>query len=353
MNLNANNRIPSLDGLRTISVLFVVASHFLYTQGFGDYFNLGILGVKFFFVISGVLITGLLLKEIDKTSTISLPKFYFRRTLRIFPPYYFYLFVIFLASYFGILNIRGESFIAPLTYTSNYINVDSWHLLHTWSLSVEEQFYLIYPFVLLFLGRKKIVWVLAGLVIVSPFLRLIDYQTFSESGKMWIYYGFHANADGLAVGCLLAIFYERLHQSRVYLKLLNSPLIFVVPIVLIFVNSTIDPREFYLGISFTISNFLAAICIDWAITNYNENAFGKFLNTAPMEKIGVMSYSIYLWQQPFLDRSEPQWFNLFPYNFIGIAIFSLISYYLIESTSLGWRQRIEMKLFQSKTSQNS
>jgi peptidoglycan/LPS O-acetylase OafA/YrhL len=348
MNLNAENRIPSLDGLRTISVLFVVASHFLYTQGFSDRFNLGILGVKFFFVISGFLITGLLLKEFDKTATISLTKFYFRRTLRIFPPYYFYLFVIFLASYFGIVNIRNESFLAPLTYTSNYINVDSWHLLHTWSLSVEEQFYLIYPFVLLLFGRRKIAWLLAVLVIISPFLRLIDFQLFSESGKMWIYYGFHANSDGLAVGCLLAIFYERLHQSKNYLKLLNSTFVFIVPILLVLVNSTIDPREFYLGISFTISNFLVAICIDWAITNYKTNLFGRFLNTAPMLKIGVMSYSIYLWQQPFLNRSDPQWFNLFPYNFIGIAVFSVISYYLIESTSLGGRQRIETKLFPKK-----
>jgi peptidoglycan/LPS O-acetylase OafA/YrhL len=348
MNLNANNRIPSLDGLRTISVLCVVASHFLYTQGLDDRFNLGILGVKFFFVISGFLITGLLLKEFEKTSTVSLSKFYFRRTLRIFPPYYFYLFVIFLASFFGILNIRNESFLAPLTYTSNYINVDSWYLLHTWSLSVEEQFYLIYPFVLLLIGRQKIVWILAGLVVLSPFLRLIDFQTFSESGKMWIYYGFHSNSDGLAVGCLFAIFYERLHQSQTYLKLLNSTFIFIIPLLLVLVNSTIDPREFYLGVSFTISNFLVAICIDWAITNYQTNFFGRLLNTAPMLKIGVMSYSIYLWQQPFLDRSNPQWFNLFPYNFFGIAIFSCISYYLIEKVSLGWRHAIETKIFPKK-----
>ncbi len=349
MNLNANNRIPSLDGLRTISVLCVVASHFLYTLGFGDRFNLGILGVKFFFVISGFLITGLLLKEIEKNSTINLSKFYFRRTLRIFPPYYFYLFVIFLASYFGFLNIKNESFIAPIIYTSNYINVDTWNLLHTWSLSVEEQFYLIYPFILLLLGRTKIVWILGGLFILSPFLRLLDYQMFSESGKMWIYYGFHANADGLAVGCLLAIFYEKLHQSNLYLRLLNSRLIFIIPIVLVLINSTIDPREFYLGISFTISNFLIAICIDWAITNYENNLFGRFLNTSMMTQIGVMSYSIYLWQQPFLNRSEPQWFNLFPYNFIGIVVFSLISFYLIESTSLAWRHKIEAKLFPKKT----
>jgi peptidoglycan/LPS O-acetylase OafA/YrhL len=339
-----NNRIPSLDGLRTISVVFVVLSHYLYTIGLGDNYNLGILGVRFFFVISGFLITGLLLKELDKTSTISLSKFYFRRTLRIFPPYYFYLLVIFLFAQTGIFRIPKESFYSPLAYVSNYLVANNWNLLHTWSLSVEEQFYLIFPFVLLFLGRKKLVWTLLALIIICPILRLADYQTFSESGKMWIYYGFHANADGLATGCLLSIFYAKLHATKYYRKILQSPMFIVFPISLILINSQINPRQFYLGVAFTISNFLIAICIDWAITNY-DSLFGKFLNSAPMTKIGVMSYSIYLWQQPFLNNDNPQWFNAFPYNFIGIAFFSLLSYYIIEKSSLGCRQLFEKRFF--------
>ncbi len=345
MSHPVNNRIPSLDGLRTISVLFVVTSHFLYTLGYGDAWNLGILGVKFFFVISGFLITGLLLKEIDKNSTINLGKFYFRRTLRIFPPYYFYLLVMFVAVKFGVVpSISKESFISPVTYTSNYFEPNTWNLLHTWSLSVEEQFYLIFPFVLIFFGRRKIVWLLGGLIFLCPFLRLTDHYFFSESQKMWIYYGFHANADGLAMGCLLAIFHERLHNNKTYLKILNSRLVFLAPVMLLFVNSTIDPRQFYLG-AFTISNFLVVICLDWAITNYNNNLIGKFLNSAPMTQIGVMSYSIYMWQQPFLNHDDPRWFNYFPYNFIGIALFSSMSYFLIEKLSLRWRGRLEKKLF--------
>ena len=345
MNYPVNNRIPSLDGLRTISVLFVVTSHFIYTLGYNDK-NIGILGVKFFFVISGFLITGLLLKELDKTSTINLAKFYFRRTLRIFPPYYFYLLVLFIGVKFGVVpNSSTDDFIAPVTYTSNYFAANSWNLLHTWSLSVEEQFYLIYPFVLIFFGRHKIVWVLGGLIVLCPFFRLTDYYFFNESQQMWIYYGFHANADGLATGCLLAIFYDRLHQNRIYLKILNSYFVILAPILLYFVNSTIDPRQFYLGAAFTISNFLVVICLDWAITNYNNNLFGKFLNSAPMTQIGVMSYSIYVWQQPFLNHDNLFWFNYFPYNLIGIAVFSSLSYFLIEKVSLTWRSNVEKKIF--------
>jgi peptidoglycan/LPS O-acetylase OafA/YrhL len=346
MNYLVNNRIPSLDGLRTISVLFVVTSHFLYTIGYDDAWNLGILGVKFFFVISGFLITGLLLKELAKTSTINLGKFYFRRTLRIFPPYYFYLLVLFFAVKFGVVpDISNDSFIAPITYTTNYFASNSWNLLHTWSLSVEEQFYLIYPFVLIFFGRHKIVWLLGGLIVLCPFLRLADYHFFSESQKMWIYYGFHANADGLATGCLLAIFYEKLHQNRFYLKILNSYFVILAPVLLLFINSTIDPRQFYLGAAFTLSNFLVLICLDWAITNYDNNLLGKFLNSAPMTQIGVMSYSIYMWQQPFLNHDNPRWFNYFPYNLIGIALFSSLSYFLIEKVSLKWRGKVEKRIF--------
>ncbi len=345
MNLVANNRIPSLDGLRTISVALVVLSHFL--PDLGNYSNVGMLGVKFFFVISGFLITGLLLKEIDKTSNVNLIKFYFRRTLRIFPPYYFYLLIIFIALKFDIVSFT-ESFVPSLTYTSNYLVPQTWSLLHTWSLSVEEQFYLIFPFVLMFLGKRKSVWLLGGLILICPLLRLADYHLYNESAKMWIYYGFHANADGLATGCLLAVFYERLHKNSFYLKILGSRLFFIAPILLVLVNSTIEPRRFYLGASFTISNFLIALCIDWAITNYKNNFFGRLLNTAPMEQIGVMSYSIYLWQQPFLNHDTILWFNVFPYNFIGIALFSSISYFLIEKTSLRWRSSIEKRFFKKQ-----
>lgn len=346
MNLLANNRIPSLDGLRTISVTLVIISHFLPLLGYSDKGNLGMLGVKFFFVISGFLITGLLLKEIDKTSTINLTKFYFRRTLRIFPPYYFYLLILFIFTKIN-SDLPTESFFYAVTYTSNYFVPTTWNLLHTWSLSVEEQFYLIYPFVLIFFGHRKIVWLLIALIVISPFLRLTDYHLYSESGKMWIYYGFHANADGLATGCLMAIFYERLHKNSFYLKILNSRLFFIAPILLILTNSMTEPRRFYLGVTFTVSNFLIAMCIDWAITNYKNNLLGNLLNSAPMEKIGVMSYSIYMWQQPFLNHDTKLWFNVFPYNFIGIAVFSCLSYFLIEKVSLRWRGKLERSFFKT------
>ncbi len=345
MNLNANKRIPSLDGLRTISVFLVITSHFLYTIGYEDYLNLGSLGVRVFFVISGFLITGLLFRELEKTAKLNLPKFYFRRTLRIFPPYYFYLLCFLLASSIHLIETSRTYVIPALTYTSNYIFPVDWNLVHTWSLSVEEQFYLIFPVTLFLLGRRKIVWLLTSIVVICPFLRLIDFHLFGESKAVWIYNGFHANADGLALGCLFAVFYDKLVDSVSYQKMLRSPLIFVVPIILLVVNSLINSPLIYLGMIFTISNFLIVLCIDWSIKNHESTIFGRFLNSAPMRQIGIMSYSMYLWQQPFLNQDFPFWYSKFPQNFIFIAIFSSISYFFVEKLSLKLRQTWETRFF--------
>ena len=305
----------------------------------------GQLGVRVFFVISGFLITGLLLKELDKTATVNLGKFYFRRTLRIFPPYYFYLFVILFFSLIGLVDTPLASFLPAFTYTSNYIHPNTWNLGHTWSLSVEEQFYLIYPGVLLLFGRRKIVWLLGLLIIISPFVRVLDFKVFGDVEAVWITKGFHSNADALAAGCLLAVLYGYLHQNRFYLKLLDSKLIIFAPILIFFFNAQLDHPIIYLGISFTVSIFLIALCIDWAVTHHDDNFVGKFLNSSPMVTLGVMSYSIYLWQQPFFNHQSSAWFTAFPFNLIGIALFSCFSYYVVEKLSLQWRQSLESKIF--------
>ena len=346
-NATLPNRIPSLDGLRTISIAMVVVSHFFYTIGFTDKLNLGHLGVRVFFVISGFLITGLLLKELDKTSTVNLGKFYFRRTLRIFPPYYFYLFVILSFSLTGLVDTPLASFLPAFTYTSNYIHPNTWNLGHTWSLSVEEQFYLIYPGVLLLFGKRKIVWLLGFLIVISPVFRVLGFRFFGDVEAVWITKGFHSNADALAIGCLLAILYGALHRNRWYLKLLDSKSMILAPILIFAFNAQLDHPNIYLGISFTVSSFLIALCIDWAVTHCDDNFVGKFLNSSPMVTLGVMSYSIYLWQQPFFNHLSSAWFTAFPCNLIGIALFSCFSYFVVEKFSLQWRQSLERKIFSS------
>ena len=118
---NLSKRIPSLDGLRTISIFLVIIGHLFHVLGYGYLGNLGNLGVRVFFVISGFLITGLLIKELEKTNQINLAKFYFRRTLRIFPPYYFYLLIILVATLFEFIQVPLNSIFVAAAYFTNSV----------------------------------------------------------------------------------------------------------------------------------------------------------------------------------------------------------------------------------------
>ncbi len=345
--MSNSERISSLDGLRALSICLVLFSHF--ASSFDMHIdNLGNFGVKIFFVISGFLITTILVSEYENTETVSLKKFYFRRTLRIFPAYYFYIFFIFLMTILGVYNIPSVVFISPLTYTSNYLTTDIWELGHSWSLSVEEQFYLIYPGLFLLLGLDKIKKVLVFVVIIAPVIRLLNlmYLLFSE-GKIseWFIFGFHTNMDALAVGCLLALYRKNLHADKNYQKLLNSNFALgLVPLIAaaVLYNSKINLGFFTIG--WTVLNLTAAFALDWLITNSKSNV-GRLFNFAPIKYMGVLSYSIYLWQQPFSKYSENLVWTHYPFNIIMIIIFSLVSHYLVEKSFLKLRQNLEKNYF--------
>lgn len=335
------NRIPSLDGSRTVSIALVILSHSLHASGIEDH-NLGSLGVRVFFVISGFLITGLLIDELTNTSTISLGKFYFRRTLRIFPPYYFYLFsIIFVSLILESPIALIQSFLPAFTYTSNYIDPQRWDLGHSWSLSVEEQFYLLYPGVLLLLGKNRTILLLCLIIVISPIIRVIDFKIFGEA--RWVGMGFHSNADALSVGCLLAYFRVRLQSDSCYLYILKSKYLLIALPLIFILNDQSDHPIIY-SFSSAAVNLLIALCLDCAVTNNRGNALGNFLNSSPMVSLGLMSYSIYLWQQLFLNPENVYWFNAFPLNFLGIALCSSFSYFIVEKYSLRIRQYWDRKV---------
>src|ERR1700728_1401265 len=176
--------IPSLDGLRAISILLVVVAHS--SENFsrwiklplGTYLLFGHLGVSVFFVISGFLITSLLLKEWNATGTVGLKRFYVRRAFRIFPPFYLYLGIILVLVLAGVFHTSLRAFFFAAIYcTDYYLGPGSWFvgLQHIWSLSVEEQFYLLWPAALLLLGKRKAVYLAGFLILISPLLRGVTY----------------------------------------------------------------------------------------------------------------------------------------------------------------------------------
>jgi peptidoglycan/LPS O-acetylase OafA/YrhL len=349
MSQAAERRIPSLDGLRAISIGLVLLGHLAGTQFFplseaiGYHLNLAELGVRVFFVISGFLITGLLLDEIDRRGRISLGHFYFRRTLRIFPPYYAYLFAVLLAGALGYIQLSPHDALRTLTYTSNYYPERSWYVGHTWSLSVEEQFYLLWPFILVVAGVKRGLWIAAAAVVAFPVARFVEWN-FLPSTHSGIGVRFETIADAIAIGCVLAGLRSWLHTSPLYMRAIGSPWFLAVPVAGIAANMLHDHPQVSFAVGMTAANVCVALVIDWCVT-FHDGRIGRVLNTAPMVFVGWLSYSLYLWQQPFLDDKTRSPLTAFPQNILIVIGLALASYFLVERPSLGLRKALERKLF--------
>ena len=343
-SLTHDRRIPSLDGLRAVSIAFVLLGHLAGTSNFPipprvlSYADIAGLGVHVFFVISGFLISGLLLNEMDQTGTISLSRFYLRRTLRIFPPYYTLLLCVAIASACGWLTLSPGDMAHALSYTMNYRTPAerAWWLGHTWSLAVEEQFYLLWPAALLMLGRSRGLHSALLIVLLAPLIRLAEWY---GGARELIGNSFETVADALATGCLLAGYRTALWRNARYQRLLTSRMFIVVPAVALALAGLERPRiNFAVGI--TLSNLCIAATIDWCIRNA-DGRVGRVLNAGPVAFFGVLSYSIYLWQQLFLHRTSTAVVARFPLNLALALGCACLSYYVVERPSLRFRRRLE------------
>jgi len=352
---STDRRIPSLDGLRAVSIGMVVLSHLAGTRGFPanagvvNILALGELGVRVFFVISGFLITNLLLDEWNRRGTVSLSRFYFRRTFRILPPYYVLVAAVATAAVLQLIQLAPGDLPHAITYTSNYYPQRSWWIGHTWSLAVEEQFYLLWPAVLLLAGPSGGFGVAAAVVLISPFVRLAMWQL-APSPYGGIGHGFETVADSLAMGCLLAGLANWLMAQVWYRRFLESSAFLLVPLAVLAASALHEHPRPYFFVSFTVMNLGAALCVHWAVT-YHTSRVGRFLNAPPIAFVGVISYSIYLWQQLFLNRYSTSVVATFPLNIVLVAVSALASFYIVERPSLRMRHRLEGRLFRRRKSE--
>jgi len=339
-----SGRLRSLDGLRAISIAMVMLGHLGGTRGLravnlqiGDYAHLG---VVVFFVISGFLITTLLMVERSVTGEVSLKLFYARRSIRIFPAAFAYLAVLAILQSAGSVHLKPGDMWHALTYTENFHRIHSWQVGHLWSLSVEEQFYLLWPFAFVALGARRSIWAPVGVVFLAIgarlFARFFLYGTPYENGEM-----FPMVADSLAMGCLLAMLRDRLESMRWYLRLFRPGWSLLLLVVALGLNR----YEGYTVVAVfgtAIINLCLAVLIHRSVY-CADDAVGAFLNWRPLMFVGVLSYSLYLWQQLFANRSSSAWVNAFPQNLILAICAGVASYYVIEKPLLGLRHRLRVK----------
>ncbi|MDA9863787.1 acyltransferase [Flavobacteriales bacterium] len=269
------NRINGLDGIRAFAVSMVVISHFFEGSTNIRNLHLGHWGVMIFFVLSGFLVSRILFKKETTSKKTALKNFFVRRALRIFPLYFLSILVF---SQIGIAF--GPELLYHLTYTTNFyiLNHRGFLAPHFWSLAVEEQFYLILPFILLFLTQKAIPTAILFLFSTGVFFRshyfLADMGTHDR--LLW------SNLDALGLGIILAT-----HENNG----ISTLQLFAITLMPIGISTL-------LGSSFLMVHYVilaSTLFTILAICNYQTSSSVRILEYKPLKYIGVISYGIYVW----------------------------------------------------------
>jgi peptidoglycan/LPS O-acetylase OafA/YrhL len=331
-------KIPSLDGIRALAVMSIFYGHLAGTRGafplslFNVTGDLGNLGVRAFFVLSGFLITTLLLREKERTGTVSLNAFYKRRALRLLPVFYSVLTVAALLTSFGVLYIPRLDFLRTGVFLTNFFNVD-WNLGHFWSLAIEEQFYFVWPTLLLVLGPVLAVRFALVAFLLTPFLHVIAFKLGSEPLARYF-----LSINALSIGCALAGLRSRLHGNKRYMQLLRSPLVWPVAVSLVLANMWGGHFSY---ICAAYSSLALAFFIDRVSTI--PTGIASFLNWKPMVFISGVSYSLYAWQQIFLDRYAHLAINAFPLNLLLAVTCGVLSFLLLERPVLRYRESVKAR----------
>ena len=271
-------KIPELDGLRALAVLPVIAFHFSYLK----WVDGGYLGVDLFFVLSGFLITSLLVAEQRHSRTVSLRNFYARRALRILPP----LAACVALALATVPSTTPQGAAAAFFFAANM--VDSrilGGLLHTWSIAVEEHFYLAWPLLFLALGPRRerfLAWtILAVLAIRIAVLSM----------KMDVYTPTYTRADSLAIGCYAALVMARRPPA---LPAWTAPAALAAIVACFLLVPWMNFAMLSFG--FTLFAAVCALAILGLLTT--RGRVNRLLDSAPMQYVGRRSYGLYLYHMP-------------------------------------------------------
>lgn len=354
--MKTSKELPSLNGIRAICIALVIGAHEAeFTPGFpaawkgaAAYLFNGSLGVRLFFVLSGFLITYLLIQEEHKTGGVSLKRFYIRRALRILPVYYAFIITVVCIDYLLRLDLPVREYVTALTYTKDF-SVDRWPLAHLWSLSVEEQFYLVWPFVISLCSKRARFQAAIACVAAAPVCRVILYFI---GLSYWGVYSPFTNVDSLMIGSIVGMMaaegmtvLDRLLRWRPAV----ARTIAVVSIYAIWVGS-ISQTALRWKLGWFILPFGAsvqALAGAYLIVSYATQRTGagySLLNRAWMSYVGVLSYSLYIWQQLATAPAKTYggggwWWVHFPYNLLTIFAVSWCSYNLLELPLMQLRKR--------------
>ena len=364
--------IKQLDSLRAIAVLLVIVSHWIHNVEVIERTKIGEVGVNVFFVLSGFLITKILLDNTIKSELLYIPKsfllknFYIRRTLRIFPIYYLTIFLLFLFSKTSGTDIK-TSFIYFATYTSNFylFNIQAWDgmISHLWSLAVEEQFYLIWPWIILFANKRYILPIIIGFISIG-----VACQYLTSNINMSSVLTFNC-FDAFGLGALLSwqITFAPEKLKRFY----RIASVFLAISIFFYVIGIWQKQWVFIPLRTCIS-FITLWIITYIIL-YRETDqlhFKFILNNRILIFLGKISYGLYLYHNiipstlnakilnkylnPLLPEILSKKYLLslqFIENSIMLIIIAWFSYLLIEKPFLSLKKNFEYQEEEKKVQQ--
>jgi peptidoglycan/LPS O-acetylase OafA/YrhL len=341
---------PCLDGLRGFAVLAVVLTHFHLIPG-------GVIGVEILFVLSGFLITVLLIEEREKTGAISLPNFFRRRFLRIIPPLVAMLVIGSLVSLLMGYRSPGQMFREVIMTGAFLGNGQTWHGIplptfgHTWTLALEVQFYLLWPVAFYFLlranvRRERILQLLVLLVVASMAWRIVLFTGRPPSGPMRqqhlmrLFMGIDTHSDTLLIGCLAGalVAWNRLGSIRHFERKLRLAGWFsVVCLGFLILRCHHEQHGFYCGL-FTLTGLWVAAFITWLVLAPPRLLLPVF-ESAVLVGLGRISYALYLFHQPICQWMKPR--GAGPISLaLGLSLAAaIISFYTIERPFIRAKKR--------------
>jgi len=334
------SHIPSLDGLRAVSILLVLVYHVMIKMTIHNF--KGDFGVDIFFVISGFIITTLLYKERINKGNISLKRFYIRRSLKIIPIAYAYLGIVVLLNFhYHFTHLKDIAsaglFIKNTQFIPTHLDLSTGHF---WSLSVEEQFYIIFPFILV-KSKRSYLLIISLLLILLPVLFIYEDRNSGIFGKqeMHTFIELFRYSTPILTGVLFSLLiFKKVIRKRIYPNNLATNLLLLGAAYWVFSYGG-DYFNYYKYLASSL--LIALVVVNNAIPS--NDLFFKFLNSKIMVTIGLASYSIYVWQQIFLLQVPWEYSfkngNSVSLNVLAMIVVAFCSYYFVERNIAKYKSR--------------